>query len=68
MRLLDEHKKNRVPEEPRDFVDCYLDELDKVCEKLESARIEETRDLLGFYQIISSTMVAFLISEHKSVR
>lgn len=23
--------KTRVPGEPRDFVDCYLDELDKVC-------------------------------------
>uniref|UniRef100_A0A087XGB9 Cytochrome P450 2J6-like n=2 Tax=Poecilia TaxID=8080 RepID=A0A087XGB9_POEFO len=28
-RLVDEHKKSRVPGEPRDFVDCYLDELDK---------------------------------------
>lgn len=26
-----EHKKTRVAGEPRDFVDCYLDELDKVC-------------------------------------
>lgn len=29
--LFAEHKKTRVPGEPRDFVDCYLDELDKVC-------------------------------------
>uniref|UniRef100_A0A3B5MBA8 Cytochrome P450, family 2, subfamily X, polypeptide 9 n=1 Tax=Xiphophorus couchianus TaxID=32473 RepID=A0A3B5MBA8_9TELE len=29
-RLVNEHKKSRVPGEPRDFVDCYLDELDKV--------------------------------------
>lgn len=28
--LFAEHKKTRVPGEPRDFVDCYLDELDKV--------------------------------------
>ncbi|KAM3609433.1 uncharacterized protein V6R79_014725 [Siganus canaliculatus] len=27
--LLTDHKKTRVPGEPRDFVDCYLDELDK---------------------------------------
>ncbi|XP_044049489.1 cytochrome P450 2J6-like [Siniperca chuatsi] len=27
--LLTEHKKTRVPGEPRDFVDCYLDEMDK---------------------------------------
>ncbi|KAM3609049.1 uncharacterized protein V6R79_009043 [Siganus canaliculatus] len=27
--LLVEHKKTRVSGEPRDFVDCYLDELDK---------------------------------------
>ncbi|XP_041650585.1 cytochrome P450 2F2-like isoform X1 [Cheilinus undulatus] len=30
--LLTEHKKTRVPGDPRDFVDCYLDELDKVVE------------------------------------
>ncbi|XP_040894364.1 cytochrome P450 2F2-like [Toxotes jaculatrix] len=27
--LVTKHKKTRVPGEPRDFVDCYLDELDK---------------------------------------
>uniref|UniRef100_A0A3Q2Q8X0 Cytochrome P450 2F2 n=1 Tax=Fundulus heteroclitus TaxID=8078 RepID=A0A3Q2Q8X0_FUNHE len=27
--LVNEHKKTRVPGEPRDFVDCYLDELDQ---------------------------------------
>ncbi|RXN24047.1 cytochrome P450 2F2-like protein [Labeo rohita] len=27
--LVNEHKKTRVPREPRDFIDCYLDELDK---------------------------------------
>ncbi|XP_061629902.1 cytochrome P450 2F2-like [Phyllopteryx taeniolatus] len=27
--LLAEHKRTRVPGEPRDFLDCYLDELDK---------------------------------------
>ncbi|XP_015256135.1 PREDICTED: cytochrome P450 2F2-like [Cyprinodon variegatus] len=27
--LVNEHKKTRVPGEPRDFVDCYLDELEK---------------------------------------
>ncbi|XP_062245745.1 cytochrome P450 2B1-like isoform X2 [Platichthys flesus] len=27
--FLDEHKKTRDPGAPRDFVDCYLDELDK---------------------------------------
>ncbi|TDH09178.1 hypothetical protein EPR50_G00083860 [Perca flavescens] len=29
IRLMKEHKKTRVPGEPRDFVDCYLDEMDK---------------------------------------
>ncbi|XP_068996105.1 cytochrome P450 2F2-like [Embiotoca jacksoni] len=29
IRLVTEHKTTRVPGEPRDFVDCYLDELDK---------------------------------------
>ncbi|XP_049431029.1 cytochrome P450 2F2-like isoform X3 [Epinephelus fuscoguttatus] len=28
-RLLNEHKSTRVPGQPRDFVDCYLDEMDK---------------------------------------
>lgn len=26
-----EHKKTRMSGDPRDFVDCYYDELDKVC-------------------------------------
>ncbi|XP_051807655.1 cytochrome P450 2F2-like [Acanthochromis polyacanthus] len=30
--LLNEHKKTRVPGEPRDFLDCYLDEMDKTAE------------------------------------
>jgi len=29
-QLVNEHKKTRVPGEPRDFIDCYMDELDKV--------------------------------------
>uniref|UniRef100_A0A3B5BH53 Cytochrome P450 2F2 n=1 Tax=Stegastes partitus TaxID=144197 RepID=A0A3B5BH53_9TELE len=32
LRLVNEHKKTRVPGEPRDFVDCYLEELDKKSE------------------------------------
>uniref|UniRef100_A0A3Q0S9X5 Cytochrome P450, family 2, subfamily X, polypeptide 9 n=1 Tax=Amphilophus citrinellus TaxID=61819 RepID=A0A3Q0S9X5_AMPCI len=28
--LINEHKETRVPGEPRDFIDCYLDELEKV--------------------------------------
>uniref|UniRef100_A0A8C2HQ12 Cytochrome P450, family 2, subfamily X, polypeptide 9 n=1 Tax=Cyprinus carpio TaxID=7962 RepID=A0A8C2HQ12_CYPCA len=28
-KLVNEHKKTRVPGEPRDFIDCYLDEIDK---------------------------------------
>lgn len=27
-----ENKKTRVPGKPRHFIDCYLDEMDKVCE------------------------------------
>uniref|UniRef100_A0A8C5H4B7 Cytochrome P450 2J6-like n=1 Tax=Gouania willdenowi TaxID=441366 RepID=A0A8C5H4B7_GOUWI len=29
--LVTEHKKSRIPGEPRDFVDSYLDEQNKVC-------------------------------------
>uniref|UniRef100_A0A3P8U681 Cytochrome P450, family 2, subfamily X, polypeptide 9 n=1 Tax=Amphiprion percula TaxID=161767 RepID=A0A3P8U681_AMPPE len=32
LRLLNEHKKTRVPGEPRDFLDCYLDEMEKTAE------------------------------------
>ncbi|XP_051739226.1 cytochrome P450 2F2-like [Ctenopharyngodon idella] len=28
-QLVNEHKKTRVPGEPRDVIDCYLDELDR---------------------------------------
>ncbi|XP_042352815.1 cytochrome P450 2F2-like [Plectropomus leopardus] len=28
-RLLTEHKSTQIPGQPRDFVDCYLDEMDK---------------------------------------
>ncbi|XP_044033378.1 cytochrome P450 2D15-like [Siniperca chuatsi] len=28
-RLITEHKQTRIPGQPRDFLDCYLDELDK---------------------------------------
>nr|DBA17016.1 TPA: hypothetical protein GDO54_002533 [Pyxicephalus adspersus] len=27
-KVLEEHKRTRVPGEPRDYIDCYLDELD----------------------------------------
>ncbi|XP_056595363.1 cytochrome P450 2F2-like isoform X2 [Triplophysa dalaica] len=29
LNVINEHKRTRVPGEPRDFIDCYLDELDK---------------------------------------
>uniref|UniRef100_A0A8C5MHY6 Cytochrome P450 2J2-like n=1 Tax=Leptobrachium leishanense TaxID=445787 RepID=A0A8C5MHY6_9ANUR len=28
-RIVEEHKKTRTPGEPRDYIDCYLEELDK---------------------------------------
>ncbi|KAM8945946.1 cytochrome P450 2J4-like [Pelodytes ibericus] len=28
-KILEEHKSRRTPREPRDYIDCYLDELDK---------------------------------------
>lgn len=31
LEMLAESKKTRVPGKPRHFIDCYLDELDKVC-------------------------------------
>lgn len=29
--MIEKHKATRVRGEPRDFIDCYLDELDMVC-------------------------------------
>lgn len=31
MTMINKHRTTRVPGKPRDFVDCYLDELDTVC-------------------------------------
>ncbi|XP_018428582.1 PREDICTED: cytochrome P450 2J6-like [Nanorana parkeri] len=31
-KVLEEHRKTRVPGEPRDYIDCYLEELDMVQE------------------------------------
>lgn len=31
VEMINKHKTTRVPGQPRDFVDCYLDEIDKVC-------------------------------------
>ncbi len=31
LELFAEKKKTRVPGKPRHLIDCYLDELDKVC-------------------------------------
>ncbi|KAM4017669.1 cytochrome P450 2J6-like [Anomaloglossus baeobatrachus] len=28
-KVLEEHKRTRVPEQPRDYIDCYLDEMEK---------------------------------------
>ncbi|XP_060892884.1 cytochrome P450 2F2-like [Labrus mixtus] len=41
--LLAEHKKTRVPGDPRDFVDCYMDELDKRGEDPASFSEEQLR-------------------------
>uniref|UniRef100_A0A3Q3EHU4 Cytochrome P450, family 2, subfamily X, polypeptide 7 n=1 Tax=Labrus bergylta TaxID=56723 RepID=A0A3Q3EHU4_9LABR len=41
--LLVEHKKTRVPGDPRDFVDCYMDELDKRGEDPASFSEEQLR-------------------------
>lgn len=29
-KVLEEHRRTRVPGEPRDYIDCYLEELDMV--------------------------------------
>uniref|UniRef100_A0A672FQE4 Cytochrome P450, family 2, subfamily X, polypeptide 9 n=1 Tax=Salarias fasciatus TaxID=181472 RepID=A0A672FQE4_SALFA len=48
-----EHKKTRVPGEPRDFIDCYLDEMDKVLD--DSLFSEEQLNLIGQDLYIAGT-------------
>ncbi len=75
-QLVNEHKKTRVPGEPRDFIDCYLDELDKVCVHLwwyflgmhyigMISVIADIRDFLNFqytgYLIVHDHFLCFYI-------
>ncbi|KAM4543887.1 cytochrome P450 2F2-like [Fundulus diaphanus] len=48
-RLVNEHKKTRVPGEPRDFVDCYLDELDQKGEDSSFSEEQLLRHTLDLY-------------------
>ncbi|XP_051807652.1 cytochrome P450 2J2-like isoform X2 [Acanthochromis polyacanthus] len=57
LRSLNEHKKTRVPGEPRDFLDCYLDELDKAVIH-ESQRISNTVPLSIFHCTTKGTELA----------
>nr|XP_057930990.1 cytochrome P450 2F2-like [Doryrhamphus excisus] len=44
-RVLAEHKSTRIPGEPRDFMDCYLDELEKQSDK-ENCTFSESQLLM----------------------
>lgn len=52
LKMLAENKKSRVPGKPRNFIDCYLDEMDKVCvpfcklEELINQNITGCKDIL----------------------
>ncbi|CAG5958493.1 unnamed protein product, partial [Menidia menidia] len=46
IKLLEEHKKSKVPGQPRDFVDCYLDEAEK-----RGADSDFTEDQLVMYSL-----------------
>ncbi|KAG7523206.1 cytochrome P450 2F2-like [Solea senegalensis] len=41
--LMEAHKKIRVPKEPQDFVDCYMDELDKRVDQASSFSEDQLR-------------------------
>ncbi|XP_029952737.1 cytochrome P450 2F2-like [Salarias fasciatus] len=63
--LVSEHKKTRVPGEPRHFVDCYLDEMDKKRDDSSFSEEEFTTyalDLLtaGSDTVSSTLLTAFL--------
>ncbi|TRY54562.1 hypothetical protein DNTS_033418 [Danionella cerebrum] len=45
LSLISEHKSTRVPGEPRDFIDCYLDELNK--RKKEGSTFSEDQLLMN---------------------
>ncbi|XP_072291257.1 cytochrome P450 2F2-like [Eucyclogobius newberryi] len=45
---IEEHKKTRVPGQPRDFVDCYLDELEK---RSNDPNCTFAEDLLSMYSL-----------------
>ncbi|XP_013882437.1 cytochrome P450 2F2 [Austrofundulus limnaeus] len=51
--LVNEHKSTRTPGEPRDFVDCYLDELDK--QKEDSSFSEEQLRRITFDLYLAGT-------------
>ncbi|XP_013881765.1 cytochrome P450 2J6 [Austrofundulus limnaeus] len=51
--LVNEHKRTRTPGEPRDFVDCYLDELDK--QREDSSFSEEQLRRITFDLYIAGT-------------
>lgn len=50
--MMAENKKSRVPGKPRNFIDCYLDEMDKVCvpfyklEELINSNITDCQEFL----------------------
>nr|XP_054589335.1 cytochrome P450 2F2 [Nothobranchius furzeri] len=46
---VNEHKKSRIPGEPRDFVDCYLDELDKKSDESSFSKEQLIGQLFDLY-------------------
>ncbi|CAH2324589.1 cytochrome P450 2J6-like [Pelobates cultripes] len=52
--VLDEHRKSRQPGEPRDYIDCYLEELDKE----EQHNGKKTFDIRNLFTCMADLFVA----------
>ncbi|KAK2816538.1 hypothetical protein Q7C36_022809 [Tachysurus vachellii] len=49
LEMINKHKTTRVPGQPRDFVDCYLDEIDKRADGSSFAEVQLVMHLLDLH-------------------
>uniref|UniRef100_A0A8C5WI42 Uncharacterized protein n=2 Tax=Leptobrachium leishanense TaxID=445787 RepID=A0A8C5WI42_9ANUR len=54
-RVLEEHKRTRTPGEPRDYIDCYMEELDK---EEEQDNLKKSFDYQNLFICVADLFVA----------